>query len=296
MNALLLTIAMTLGQLQAPLDDAICAYRAQSYQSSNTVIPNEGTLGSSAALTLGPTAAAETQDPQFFDHATDGKYLRYTPANDSHATAAVAVSQLNGAFSCSTRLRLGTAWTDRLLPPAIVDPGPVKHFMLHATSGNKVMARFWEHPNVGWAQIGATSTTTFNTTAFYRLTVTWDVATKENKLYVDGVLEATGTTGKQRSDALTSALLAPYPFTTLKPSYDLSDLEIWHRTLSASEVQAIPAAVAAWVGSAPPPEPGQLRVFVNGTEQPMGTTVKIDGVSVPPPSGSEDKIVEVESP
>lgn len=46
----------------------------------------------------------------------------------------------------------------------------------------------------------------------------------------------------------------------------------------------------------PPDPPGVILVLIDGIPTPVGTTVKIDGVLVPPPTGPNDKLIEVDTP
>jgi len=295
--AFLLLASVAQAQFDAPLDDASLLYRAQPYDPALTQIPSEGLRDD--PLQFGPTAGTDTEDPAFVSDAVLGDYFHYVLADNDHAVSPVPVEALNGDVTFAIRYRQDVLWADRLLL-SVVDPSPqTKHFMLHVTAGNKYMARFWEHPTVGWAQIGATSTTSVSTSRTDTVVVTWDSATKENKLYVNGALEATGTTGKIRSNASVSGLQVPLAYTTLKPAGKVFSIALWERTLSATEVADLQVNPDWYEGGGyppPPPPMGALRVRVNGTELAPGTTVTIDGVPVDPPTGEADKIVEVNEP
>lgn len=276
-----------------PLDDAACLYRAQSYSPTNTLLPNEGTR--TEPLLLGPTLNADTADPVFVADAVLGDHLRYPIGQGCYAVSPVPPSIVNGDVSFAIRYRPEALWADRLLL-SVIDPVPVtKHFMLHQTSGNKLMARFWEHPSQGWAQIGATSLTSVSLNRTDTVVVVWDSALKQVRLYLNGELEATGSTGKQRSEAVVSGLNVPYNGTTsLVPAYKVFSVACWDRLLSASEVAAL-TNNADWLAGGgtppPPPEQGELIVRINGTVQP-GASVLIDDVPVLP-EGTVDKVVDV---
>ncbi len=267
----------------APLDTASCLYRAQD----DSPVPNEGTR--TEPLTLGSTPPVFTAD------ATLGDHWRYPVGAGCYAVAAVPPSVVNGDVTFAIRYRPEAIWADRLLL-SVIDPSPVtKHFMLHQTSGNKLMARFWEHPSQGWAQIGATSITSVSLSRTDTVVVIWDSAAKQVRLYLNGVLEASGSTGKQRSEAATSGLNVPYNgATSLVPAYKVFAVAAWDFTLAPSQITAL-TENADWLAGGgdppPPPEQGDLIVLLNGTHQP-GASVTIDGEPVLP-EGSEDKTVEV---
>lgn len=46
----------------------------------------------------------------------------------------------------------------------------------------------------------------------------------------------------------------------------------------------------------PPPPPGALRYFFNNVEQPQGTLGTIDGVPIPGPIGTSDKVIRITTP
>lgn len=292
MHGLILGLAVAMnGQLSAPLNDAACVYRAQSFAADNTIIPNEGSR--TEPLTLGATTAAESQDP-VYEADANGAYLDYT--STSNALANIPPAAMNGAITVALRYQPTGFWADRLLT-SIVDAGPTKHFMLHQTSGNKIMARFWDAPP-NWSQIGATSTSTVASNHVYNIAVTWDTVERVNRLYINGVQESSGSTGNPRSSANEPGFEAPFAGTILYPSHRLYALALWNRALSASEVASL-TTNADWLNSGspppPPPPPGVIRVVVNGTYY-EGATVAIDGVPVPPPTGSADKVITVTIP
>lgn len=295
MTSLFLALAAC-GQLTAPLDDAACLYRAQAFDPDLTFIPNEGTRAE--PLLLGPTLGTEASDPEYVLDPVLGGYLRYVLVDDDHATSPVPVDVLNGDVTFAIRYRPEARWNIRLLL-SVVDPDPqVKHFMLHVGSDNKYMSRFWGS-NLSHSQIVAQGTSVTAEDRTDTVVVTWDSASRENKLYVNGVLEATGISAVARSDAAVSPLQMPSPGTTIKMAGKVFSMACWERCFTAGEVSALLLNEGWYEGGGippPPPPPGQLIVKVNGTALPPGTIVKIDGVSVDPPSGPDDKIVEVEEP
>lgn len=273
--------------MTSPIDDIACLWRAQAYSPTSTVIPNEGSR--SEPLVLGPTLNVDVEDPSFVQDATIGDHLLYT--SSSYAVAPVPPVVLNGDITLAIRYRTTALWADRLLLSIVEPDGQLKRFMLHQTSGNKYMARFWEAPP-NWSQIGVTSTTVASTSRTDTIVITWDSATKQISLYINGALEAIGGTGNPRADAIDAPLQVPYPGTTLFPAGMLFALGHWTRALSAQEVADLQDD-PVWLNETapPPPLPGVLLVRINGVEQP-GATVTIDGVPVEP-EGTTDTIVEV---
>lgn len=255
----------------APLDTAACLYRAQPV----SPIPNEGTRAE--PLTLSPTLVY-VQDAL-------GSYLRYAPGADAYATAAVPVAVLNGDLTVAVRWRPEAPWTQRLLV-SLVDTTGQKTFMLTCASDNRYLARFW---GTNWAQIGAQGTTPASVDRTDTLVVTWTGATRENRLMVNGALEATGTSPVGRLLAVDAPLQVPFPHTSLGPAGKLFAIGVWDRALTPAECAALPTN-ADWLSggaSTPePPAPPPCVVRFNGVPQPW--SVRLDGVPVGGPGDTID--------
>ncbi len=224
--------------LAAPLDTADCVYRAAAYDPDNTLLPNEGLR--SEPLTLGETLGTEAHDPAFVSDGA-GNYLLYTLNQGQFATCAVPVSVLNGDVTFALRYRTTAYWADRLLL-SIIDMDSYgivrKRFMLHQTSGNKYMARFWA-TDANASQIPAISTTSVSTSRTDDIVVTSESATKTLKLYINGVLEAIFVSLYSRQDAVSAPLCMPAPTTTLKPAGKVYALAVYKGVWTQAQVSAL---------------------------------------------------------
>jgi hypothetical protein len=217
--------------LTAPLDTASGVWRPRAYTPDNTLIPNEGLLD--IPLNLGATLNADTTDPVFVQEA-GGNFLKYTLNQGQYAQANLPAESLNGDIWFALQYRPLAVWADRLLL-AIVDPHPttpLKRFMLHQTSGNKVMARFWATNS---SQIPATSTTSVSLSRTDTWIVTWSVAEKKICLYRQGVLEASFVSPYDRQAVVSAPLSMPLPGTTLKPAGLYGPLATGNWTLTPEE-------------------------------------------------------------
>jgi hypothetical protein len=67
----------------------------------------------------------------------------------------------------------------------------------------------------------------------------WDSSLKQNRLYLNGALEAIGSTGFARTNASSSILQIPLRDSKVCFSGKLFALAIWNRALSAAEVKAL---------------------------------------------------------
>lgn len=135
-----------------------------------------------------------------------------------------------------------------------------------------------------WQPDGATidSPTAFNDGQWHHVATTIGGASGALKLYVDGVLRATGTATAFRESTRLGLDLAP----SAMVAYD--DLRLYGRALAADEIAALKDLVPLPV-AAPPATPAAPAIAGNGTAAPVasgtgvvGTTinVRLDGVVV----------------
>lgn len=287
--AFLLLCSPAFAELAAPLNDAICVYRAQA--PVNGGIPNEGTR--TEPLNLGPTLGSDPEDPTYVTDATLGNHLLFTTGN--YASAPVPVALLNGDLTLAIRCRPTASFADHGLMQIgdnLDTPTPNKCFVLHVTNTNYYMARFIGAPP-NTSQIRCDSLTKISLTRTDTVVVTWGSLT--NRFYLNGVQESQATINAPRAQSTGSPLRIAFAGTQLPPASRVFAVAAWNRTLSAAEVAALQTN-SDWLAGGnqpPPPPPAQLKVFIN-TVQQAGATVSIDGVPVVP--GAVDKVVEVTVP
>jgi hypothetical protein len=224
--------------LSEPLDTATVFYRATAYSPTLTQIEDLA-LPSDAALQLGPTLGAETMDPTFVQEPF-GDFLRFTLNQGQYAFASVNAEVLNGDVTISLGYRPATLWADRLLL-AIIDPHPttpLKRFILHQTSGNKIMVRFWAN-NPNNSQIFVISTLSVSLSRTDIIEITWNDSERKLCLYMNGVLQGSVISPYDRSPVVSSPLWVAYPATILKPSGWYGPLAIWEYSHTPEEALAL---------------------------------------------------------
>lgn len=174
--------------LAAPLDEAICFYRAQSYDPANTIIPDEGSSG--VAMQLGPTLGTDAEDPAYVSDAA-GKYLNYSANGKKYGYSAIPAASLNGDFSIVLRFQPLTSWQQRCLVAVrdIVSGTPIKHILVTIDASNRVLLRVFESdPN--HSQVDCQCMTTVLPNNWYNLVCTWDSNTLQLSVYINGALKA----------------------------------------------------------------------------------------------------------
>jgi hypothetical protein len=227
----------------APLDDAAYFYRPLAdYVASNTQYPNHGTRDE--PLVLGDDYTADAQDPDWSDAGGLGGHLVYTNAGDSYAWASAPEAIVDAAsFTFAVRLRYDDSGTIGSFFNVIKDiVGDEKTIFGHRQSDNTYEIRIWDGTTN--AQVGAISTTTTSTSRTDTVVGTYDGATRELTLYVNGVAEDSDTAANARR--LVGAdyylewpvgvgLAAP----TLSPNAKFFRMAFWDRCLSGAEVAAL---------------------------------------------------------
>ena len=110
---------------------------------------------------------------------------------------------------------------------------------------------------------GVTATTVCENDEWYHALATWDTGSSEVNLYINGVLEATGT-------GLNSAVyIGPLTFGAWNSNryFDgiFDDIRIYDHAVTADEVPGIMAGTARELAQAPSPEDGQVDVVRDAT-------------------------------
>lgn len=292
------------GQLAAPLNDAACVYRAQAYAVDATLIPNEGTR--EEPLILGSNILSEASDPPFVNDQQIGAYLNYAPANGSASYIPVPGNLFNGNFSYAIRWRPNSLYPTKPLGVHRDGLGSNANKFFYLSAGPydsphpyNYLSRF---KTQNWATNNAVSETRLDTARTDTVVATWSVGERVSRLYVNGALEAAVLASADRLIAQPNALFdvsnpeTPYFFCL---DGKLFAIAAWTRTLTDGEVFSLQVN-EDWhdQGGIPPPHVGVFVLRRNGVDEalPQSTTVKIDGVEVTPPTGSQDKIIEVDTP
>jgi hypothetical protein len=290
---LLVCPSLALAQFEIPLDDAIAIYRPQPIVDGE--IPNEGTRTEPLVI-------------HGLDYVVDevlGNHLLAIKSEVDSATSAIPASELNGSLTLAVRWRPANTdrWTNRFLF-GIVDPGTPdvqKRCMIYADTANKYYARLF---NTNYQSIATTSTTivgnqnpALNHTD--TIVVVKDITTKQNKLYVNGVKEATATSLYDFQNAITPSLSLPYQSPANAANGHFFAWAVWNRALSDEE-NATLVTRQQWyeMGGSPPPPPeptGKFKLLLNGVETiyERSTTVKINGVQLPAPADDNDTVIEI---
>jgi hypothetical protein len=218
--------------LSAPLNDAICFYRPVA--GTNSVV----NLGTRSESKLIADAVPGGVGPVYTADATLGAHYKYLNTREDRAFANLPASFLNGDITFAIRWRPDLYFNWHMLGSIIDNPGPspTKHFMIGCQTDQYYLSRFWGNSPTR-PQLPAVSTTKVNTGRTDTVVVTWDSATRTHSLYINGVLEGSGTSAVPRTDAVGPGINFPtYGTTALKPSAKFFCEAYWNRCLSSSEV------------------------------------------------------------